>query len=217
VGTDDILTADAVPERACLGPWSRPVDRGGITLPLCRRRHWSALTQNMTDPRPGPLALDLLKRAVLNVIEALKAATRGALATARDNRRDGRTASFTGANCKPRSATLMAATASRSKYCPVSGGSGSDGASFRGRSQRISPHGRRRQKAGDEAGGEFAAGLDGAKRLPREVSIRQIARRQRSDPIATLAMTLASTNLWLRCISRGRSTRTQISSAQSAA
>ena len=77
------------------------IDRGRLALPARSRRHRCGLTQHRTDPRLGPLALDLLARGY-----DAKTTLSGVLAVAphRDWRqlaiidRDGGTAAFTGAH-----------------------------------------------------------------------------------------------------------------------
>jgi len=76
----------------------------GARCPYVAAGVGAVLTQHTTDPRLGPLGLDLLERGMTpaHVVEALKAVTSRA-----DWRqlamidREGRTASHTGASCKP--------------------------------------------------------------------------------------------------------------------
>ena len=76
----------------------------GSRCPFAAAGVGAVLTQHTTDPRLGPLALDLLRRGIApaNVLDALRSATPGSgwrqLALID---RDGRTAAYTGASCKP--------------------------------------------------------------------------------------------------------------------
>jgi uncharacterized Ntn-hydrolase superfamily protein len=170
----------------------------GSRCPFAAAGIGAALTQHTTDPRLGPLALDLLKRgfSAPNVIEALKAATpRSDWRQLAMIDREGRTASFTGASCKPeigdahgrdcvaignivRSAEVAAAMVRAFEADPKA---------------HLAARLVAALKAGDEAGGEFKPLVSTALIVAHREAFPYVDLRVDSDPdpIAKLA------RLWL--------------------
>ncbi|PTM43339.1 DUF1028 domain-containing protein [Bosea sp. 124] len=154
----------------------------------------AALTQHMTDPRLGPLMLDLLKRGY-SAQQALDAAV---AATPRSDwrqlgviDRNGRTASFGGASMNPKFAEVHGrdcvslANIVRTKEVPVA----------MVRAFEVDPAAPLAArliaalKAGDEAGGEFKPLVSTALIVAHEHAFPYVDLRVDSDadPIATLA------------------------------
>lgn len=147
----------------------------------------AALTQHTTDPRLGPLALELLGRdlAPADVIQALVSATPG-----RDRRqlalidREGRTAAWTGAGCKPERGEahgvdgIAIANIVRSAEVPH--------AMVRAFEAEPDQHLATRLiaalRAGDEAGGEFKPLVSAALVIAHEQSFPYVDLRVDSDP-----------------------------------
>jgi uncharacterized Ntn-hydrolase superfamily protein len=166
----------------------------GSRCPYAAAGTGAVLSQHTTDPRLGPLALDLLGRGFSpsQVIETLKAATpnseRRQLAVID---RHGRTASFTGASCKPEIGEVHGrdcvalGNIVRSAEVPA--------AMVRAFEADPSAHLAARLiaalKAGDDAGGEFKPLVSTALVVAHEQPFPYVDLRVDSDPdpIATLA------------------------------
>ena len=154
----------------------------------------AALTQHMTDPRLGPLMLDLLRRGY-SAQQALDAAV---AATPRNDWRqlgvidkDGRTASFGGASIKPEFAEVHGrdcvalANIVRSKEVPVAMARAFEADPAAPLAARLIAA----LKAGDDAGGEFKPLISTALIVAHEQPFPYVDLRVDSDPdpIATLA------------------------------
>ncbi|KPH81202.1 DUF1028 domain-containing protein [Bosea vaviloviae] len=154
----------------------------------------AALTQHMTDPRLGPLMLDLLKRGYTaqQAIDAAAAGTpRGDWRQLALIDREGRTASFSGANVQPELAEahgrdcVALGNIVRSKEVP-------DAMVRAFEADPEAPLAARliaALKAGDEAGGEFKPLVSTALVVVHEHAFPYVDLRVDSDPdpIATLA------------------------------
>jgi uncharacterized Ntn-hydrolase superfamily protein len=170
----------------------------GSRCPFAGAGIGAVLTQHTTDPRLGPLALDLLKSGFSppNVIEALKAATpRSDWRQLAIIDRDGRTASYTGASCKPESGEahgrdcVAIANIVRSAEIPAAMVRAFEGDPKAHLAARLIAA----LKAGDAAGGEFKPLVSTALMIARREAFPYVDLRVDSDPdpIATLA------RLWL--------------------
>lgn len=166
----------------------------GSRCPFAAAGIGAALTQHMTDPRLGPLALDLLRRgySAENVIRSLVAATPRS-----DYRQlavidaQGRTASFSGSSCKPEVAEahgrdcVALGNIVRTKEVPsvmVRAFEADPAAPLAARLIAA-------LKAGDEAGGEFKPLVSTALIVADKQAFPYVDLRVDSDPtpIATLA------------------------------
>lgn len=154
----------------------------------------AALTQHTTDPRLGPLALDLLKRGypVDNVVQALVAATpRSDWRQLAVIDRDGRTASFTGVSCKPETGEahgnncIALGNIVRSAEVPAAMVRAFEAEPAAPLAARLIAA----LKAGDEAGGEFKPLVSAAVIVADRQPFPYVDLRVDSDPnpIATLA------------------------------
>ncbi len=154
----------------------------------------AALTQHMTDPRLGPLALELLRRgySAEHVIKSLVGATpRSDWRQLAVIDAEGRTASFSGASCKPELAEahgrdcVALGNIVRSKEVPFAMVRAFEAEPGQPLAARLIAA----LKAGDEAGGEFKPLVSTAlvvvdKQVFPYVDLRVDSD---SDPIATLA------------------------------
>ncbi|OYW67888.1 MAG: hypothetical protein B7Z40_05445 [Bosea sp. 12-68-7] len=154
----------------------------------------AALTQHMTDPRLGPLMLDLLRRGY----SAQQAVDAAAAATPRSDWRQlavidsaGRTASFSGGNVQPELAEVHGrdcvalGNIVRSKEVPAAMVSAFEADPAAPLAARLIAA----LKAGDEAGGEFKPLVSTALIVAHEQAFAYVDLRVDgdADPIATLA------------------------------
>lgn len=154
----------------------------------------AALTQHMTDPRLGPLMLDLLKRGYTaqQAVDAAAAGTpRGDWRQLALIDREGRTASFSGANVQPELAEahgrdcVALGNIVRSKEVPAAMVRAFEADPAAPLAARLIAA----LKAGDEAGGEFKPLVSTALVVAHEHDFPYVDLRVDSDPdpIATLA------------------------------
>lgn len=166
----------------------------GSRCPYAAAGVGAALTQHTTDPRLGPLALDLLRQGVApaDAIGSLTAATpRSDWRQLALIDRDGRTAAYTGASCRPEHGEahgrdcVAIANIVRSRDVP--------GAMVRAFEAKPDAHLAARLiaalRAGDEAGGEFKPLVSAALVIADRQPFPYVDLRVDADPepIAALA------------------------------
>lgn len=166
----------------------------GSRCPYAAAGIGAALTQNRTDPRLGPLALHLLRQgySAENVIASLVGATpRSEWRQLAVIDAQGRTASFTGASCKPEVAEahghdcVALGNIVRSKDVPFAMVRAFEADPAAPLAARLIAA----LKAGDEAGGEFKPLVSTALLIADRQAFPYVDLRVDSDadPIATLA------------------------------
>lgn len=166
----------------------------GSRCPFAAAGIGAALTQNMTDPRLGPLALDLLRRgySAESVISSLVAATpRSDWRQLAVIDAQGRTASFSGTSCRPEVAEahgndcVALGNIVRTKEVPFAMVRAFEADPAAPLAARLIAA----LKAGDEAGGEFKPLVSTALIVADKQAFPYVDLRVDSDPapISTLA------------------------------